>query len=429
MKVLACHNHYRFPGGEDQVFADEARLLEARGCEVVRYVRHSKDTERMSSLETLRRTFWNPQTYHDLRQLIRGEAPDVVHCTNTFPIISPAAYDAARDEGVPVVQSLHNFRAICPNGLFLRGGRPCEDCLGKSLAWPGVVHRCYRNSHLASAAMAGLISRQRRRRETGDPVAVYIALSEFSRERFLAAGFPPDRVVVKPNFVDPDPGPGDGSGAFSVFVGRLSEEKGLDVMLDAWSRAADLPALKVIGNGPLAQQVMRAEARDQRIQWLGHLPVEQVYELIGRATCLILPSRCYENCPKAILEAYSRGTPVVAPRLGAMEEYVKDGETGLQFQPGNPDDLAIKVQTLLSDREPYRMIRFGARQEYEQRYTADVNFETLMRVYAHATGRHAEELVPRPTERVPRVGLSPLPSPEGVGFSQQVGSSSESALS
>jgi glycosyltransferase involved in cell wall biosynthesis len=410
------------------VFADEAGLLEARGCDVVRYVRHSEDTERMSSLETLRRTFWNARTYHDLRRLIREEAPDVVHCTNTFPIISPAAYEAARDEGVPVVQSLHNFRAICANSLFLRRGRPCEDCLGKSLAWPGVVHRCYRNSHLASAAMAALIARQRRRRATGDPVAVYIALSEFSRARFLAAGFPPERVVVKPNFVDPDPGPGDGSGEYAVFVGRLSEEKGLDVMLDAWSRRADLPPLKVIGDGPLVQHVMRAEARDARIDWLGRLSVEQVYELIGRATCLILPSRCYENCPKTILEAYSRGTPVVASRLGAMREYVKDGETGLQFQPGDPDDLALKVQSLSSAREPYWTTRFNARQEYERRYTAEINFETLVRVYARASGRPAEELVPRPMERVPYADASPPPGTGGVGFAQRLGSSSESAL-
>ncbi|MFV1966744.1 MAG: glycosyltransferase [Pirellulaceae bacterium] len=405
MKVLLCHNHYRVPGGEDQVFADEARLLESSGLGVVRYVRHSDETEEMSSLETLRHAFWSQRAYDELREIIRAETPDVMHCTNTFPLISPAAYDAARDEGIPVVQSLHNFRFLCLNGLLMRKNSACEDCLGKAVAWPGVLRGCYRNRRLASAAMAGLIARQRRRRLQDDPITLYVALSEFSKRRFIKAGFPAERLVVKPNFVDPDPGPGTGDGEYALFVGRLSEEKGLDLLIDAWSRSTKMPPLKIVGDGPLSQPVRQAESENQRVAWLGRRSIDDIYALLQKATCLILPSQCYENCPKTILEAYSCGTPVVASDLGSLREYVEDGITGRLFQPSNAGELAQAVQSFYCSTEhPWRM-RHAARRAYEAHFTADVNFRMLTRIYAQALGGPMDALVPALAE-------GPDPSPQ-----------------
>jgi len=389
-------------------------------------VRHSDETETMSSLQTLRNAFWSQLAYDDLRRIIRAEAPDVMHCTNTFPLISPAAYDAAHDEGVPVVQSLHNFRLMCANGLFLREGAACEDCLGKTFPWPAMVHGCYRHSRLASTAMAGLITRQRLRRKRNDPVSLYVALSEFSRQKFLETGFPEDKVVVKPNFVDPDPGPGSGGGGYAVFVGRLSEEKGLDVLIDAWSGKPELPPLKIIGDGPLAPRVLQAETEDSNIAWLGRLSTEQVYELIGRATCLILPSRCYENCPKTILEAHSRGTPVIASRLGAMREYVDDGATGLLFQPGDAEELAHTVQSFAGSPDQQWLMRRIARQVYEERYTADVHFRLLMQIYACAARRPSVKWPSAPADNVSHDRA--IPESGDADPSASFGASGESAL-
>ncbi|MCA9143996.1 MAG: glycosyltransferase [Planctomycetales bacterium] len=393
MKALLCHNHYRIRGGEDQVFMDEARLLETNGCEVVRYIRCSDEIEKMSMLDTARKTLWNQDSYRDLRELIQQQQPDIMHCTNTFPLISPAAYAAARDERIPIVQSLHNFRTVCSNALLLRDSKVCEACLTKSVPLAGIIHRCYRNSYAASTVMAALIAMQRRRRASNDPVTQYIALSEFSKQKYLAAGFAEDRIAVKPNFVSPDPGSGSGAGGYALFVGRLSEEKGLDVMLDAWSRLKEPIPLKIVGDGPLVSLVERAQRNDARIEWLGRRSVEEVYDLVGDAVCLVVPSVWYEICPKTILEAFSRGTPVVASKLGAMEEFIKHGETGWHFESGNADELATRLQEIFADRNLATSLRPIVRREFEAKYTAEVNFGRLMDIYAAALEKRPETLV------------------------------------
>ena len=386
MKILLCHNHYLQRGGEDQVFADETELLQRRGCDVLRYVRDSQETKHLGRIETVKRTLWNREAFDDIRDILCKERPDVMHCTNIIPLISPAAYDAARVEGVPVVQSLHNFRAICVNGLLMRDGSPCEKCIGCAVPWPGIAHGCYRDSHVASTVLAGTIALQRAKRKSSDPVSLYVALSEFSRTRFIRAGFPSERVVVKSNFVSSDPGPGDGSGDYAIFVGRLSEEKGLDVLLDAWSKCPYPIRLKIVGDGPLSERVKQAANQDQRIEWLGMKPIDEVYELIGDASFLVLPSICYENCPKTILEAYSKGTPAIVSRHGAMQEYVIDGRTGLHFDPGSASDLADKVQRLFVNVALATEMRSRARSEFEEKYTADANFTALMSLYQRAMG-------------------------------------------
>lgn len=394
MKALLCHNHYRMRGGEEQVFLDEARLLQSRGHEVIEYCRSSEETAAMPLLTTARKTIWNRDSYRDLRALIQREQPDIMHCTNTFPLISPAAYAAARDEKLPIVQSLHNFRAVCANALLLRDGKPCESCLTSRVPVAGVRHRCYRNSYKASSVMATLIATQRHRRATADPVTHYIALSEFSKQKHIASGFPADRISVKPNFVNPDLGPGSGSGGYAMFVGRLSEEKGIKVLLDAWSQLKDPIPLKIAGDGPLAGMVAKAERQDRRIEWLGHRPVEEVCALVGDAVCLVMPSIWYEICPKTMLESFSRGTPVMASRLGAMEEFIEHGKTGWHFEAGDAAALARRVQTVFAEPEQAKTLRAAVREEFQSKYTADINFQQLMEIYSRTLGSTPDALLP-----------------------------------
>lgn len=387
MKILLCHNFYQQPGGEDQSFAAEARLLEQHGHDVVRFTRHNDSIDGMSRWDVARQTLWSRQTYDELRRLIRRQRPAILHCTNTFPLISPAAYAAARAEGVPVVQSLRNYRLLCPNALFLRGGKVCEDCLGKAVPWPAVVHGCYRDSRAASAVVALMLAGHRALRTWTRDVDLYFTLTEFARRKLIEGGLPADRLAVKPNFIDPDPGPGSGRGGSVVFVGRLAPEKGIDTLLAAWQGAGDLPPLKMIGDGPLAAAVRTAAERDRRIEWLGRRSAEEVLALVGEAACLVMPSIWYETFGRTIIEAFARGTPVVASRIGALAELVDEGRTGLLFEPGNAGDLAVQVRRLLADPASLARMRREGRRVFQQKYTADRNYRLLMDLYERAAAR------------------------------------------
>jgi len=417
MRILLCHNYYQQPGGEDQSFAAEVALLESRGHAVMRYTVHNDVIKRMRLLNVGMRTLWSRQTYRDLRELIRNVRPDVMHCTNIFPLISPSAYYAARDEDVPVVQSLRNYRLLCPRALLMREGRICEDCLHRRLAWPGIRHGCYRNSRLATAVTAGMTTVHRFFGTWTRLVDLYFTLTEAARQKFIEGGFPPDKIVVKPNFLDPDPGTGNGDGGYAVFVGRLSAEKGITTLLDCWSELKVPLPLRIIGDGPLAPQVQQAAATNDAITWLRHQPQETVLSQIGGASLLVMPSLSYETFGRAIIEAFAKGTPVVASRLGAMAELVEDGRTGLHFEAGNAADLAGKIEQLLA--EPVRLaeMRHAARREYETKYTAEPNYQRLMHIYDQAgartrgeSGRWPAEIFREPDRRVEQTP-QPIQSP------------------
>jgi glycosyltransferase involved in cell wall biosynthesis len=384
MKVLVAHNYYKLAGGEDQCVAAEVALLRDRGHEVISYHLRNDAIDELGRLDAATRTIWSRPGYREVRALLREHRPQVAHFHNTFPLISPAAYYAARAEGVAVVQTLHNFRLLCPNAIFFRGGKVCEDCLGKSVPWPGVVHRCYRGSGAASATACAMLATHRALGTWRKAVDVYVVLNEFSRQKFIAGGLPADKIAIKPNFVGTDPGPGEGKGGYAVFVGRLSEEKGIHTLLDAWARLGHGARLRILGDGPLAPVVKEAAARDGRIEWLGSRPPEAVYAAIGDAVFLVLPSRCYEQFPRVVAEAFAKGTPVVASNLGAMARLVDHGRTGLLFAPGDPADLAAKVERLLDDPSELDAMRRAARREYEQKYTAESNYRILMAIYERA---------------------------------------------
>jgi glycosyltransferase involved in cell wall biosynthesis len=385
--VLLLHNSYQQPGGEDQVFTAEGDLLEAHGHRVLRYTLHNDRVTKMGRHDLVKATVWNRVVYQELRVLIRRERPQVAHFHNTFPLISPAAYYAARAEGVPVIQTLHNYRLLCSNALFYRQERVCEDCLGKAIPWPGVLHACYRGSRAASGATVAMLTAHRALGTWKRAVDVYIVLSEFARRKFVQGGLPAQKIAVKPNFIDPDPGAGEGGGGFFLFVGRLSQEKGVPTLLRAWERLGNKATLKIVGDGPLAPKVAETAERYKKVEWLGRQPKDRVLVLMKDALALVSPSVCYENFPMVLAEAYAVGLPVIASDLGSMSSLVDHRRTGLHFRPDDSKDLAAKVQWAVSRPEESRRMRSEARAEFETKYTAQRNYRLLMEIYRTALGR------------------------------------------
>lgn len=381
MKILLCHNFYQQYGGEDQIFYNEAALLEAHHHHVVQYTLHNDAVTRMNPLSLAKATLWHKSVYAEIRNLLRREKPQIIHFHNTFPLISPAAYYAAQAEGVPVIQNLQNYRLLCPNALFLRNGRVCEDCLGKLLAWPGIVHACYRHSRTATAVTAAMLTMHRLKGTWSKLVDVYTATTEFARQKFIEGGLPAERVVVKPNLVYPDPGLGHGQGQFALFVGRLAPEKGLETLLTAWQKLAGRMVLKIVGDGSLGPAVADASRRLSGVEWLGQLSHDQVLELMKEARILVFPSIWYEGLPMVIAEAFAVGLPVIASNLGAMSSLVEPYRNGLHFPPGSADGLAEQVEWVCTHPDELAKMRQEARREFEKNYTASRNYELLLRIY------------------------------------------------
>ncbi len=384
-KIVIVHNAYRQPGGEDTVVRAENALLLQAGNEVLEYFRHNNEIQSEGICTNIvlgARTVWSSDSRNNLYRLLKDSKPDIVHFHNTFPLISPAAYYACRDLGVPIVQTLHNYRLFCSAGAFFRDGKVCEDCLDKN-HWQAVRHACFRQSRSATSAVATMLAFHHWRGTWTKLVDCYIALSGFSRAKFIAAGLPAAKIVVKPNFVLPDPGVGAESRNYAVFIGRLSEEKGLRTLLQAWDRVNPEYVLRVIGDGPLfadlQSQISHSGSSNIRLE--GHLPREQSLSRLQGARFLILPSNCYENFPMTVAEAYACGTPVIASRLGAMEEIVDDGRTGLHFTPGDADDLAAKVRWAWTNPDVMRRMGGNARADFEAKYTAGKNYEMLTAIY------------------------------------------------
>jgi glycosyltransferase involved in cell wall biosynthesis len=386
MRILAVHNRYQQPGGEDQIFATETALLEAHGHKVYRYTLDNDEIAAVNPLLLAKNTLWNSTVYHELRSLIRQYQPQIAHFHNTFPLISPAAYYAAKDEGVAVVQTLHNYRLLCPNALFFRDGRVCEDCLGTFGQLPGIVRGCYRTSRGASAMVAATNGFHSLLGTWTHAVDKFIVISQFAMDKFIQGGIPAAKLVLKPNFLHPVPAASDGNGGYAVYVGRLSIEKGLGVLLDAW-RQLDLQfPLKILGDGPMADLVTQAAREMPAIEWLGRKPSPEVYDIVGKAAFLVFPSEWYETFGQVAIEAFAKGTPVVASNIGAIPELV-NARSGLLFRPGDPTDLAAKIDGLLAHPQQLARLRLTARAEFEAKYTADNNYQRLLEIYQSASSR------------------------------------------
>lgn len=381
-KVLVVHNFYQQAGGEDVVFRNEIDLLHQHGHEVIEFTAHNDEVNTMGKVALAANTIWSRSSKQKLASLIAHEKPDIAHFHNTFMVISPAAYYACREASVPIVQTLHNYRLSCVNATFFRDQQVCEDCLGKLFALPGVIHGCYRDSKVASGVVAGMLTAHRLRGTWTRVVDQYIALTEFAREKFIRVGLPAEKVVVKSNFLTDDPGQGTHQGQYAVFVGRLTEEKGVRLLLEAWRELPDTP-LKIVGDGPMMDELQSliVQYSLKQVELLGRKPRTETLQLIKDAHTLIFPSQWYEGMPMTIIEAFACGTPVIATRLGAMQTIIEHERTGLHFQTGSPSDLATQVKRLWSQPEWGQRLGMAGRQMFEQQYTADENYGQLLRIY------------------------------------------------
>jgi glycosyltransferase involved in cell wall biosynthesis len=394
LKILLAHNKYQIPGGEEVVLEQEKHLLEDAGHEVITYCRSNHEIEKFNCLERLTligRTVWAVDTEREFSQLLTREKPDIVHVHNTFFMLSPSIYGACKAHGVPVVQTLHNFRLLCPSVTFFRDGKVCEECVEHGL-WRSVYYGCYRDSRAATASVALMLGVHRFLGTWEKSVTCYIALTEFGRQKFIAGGLPAEKIAVKPNFVHPDPGERTRRGEYGLFVGRLSREKGISTLLQAWGRLPRHYALHIIGDGP-ERDGLEAQARQlglSAVQFRGRLSRDDTVAAMKRARFLVVPSGWYETFGMCIAEAFACGTPVVCSRLGAMHELVSDGRTGLHFSSGDPNDLAEKVAWAWS--HPNEMDAMGreARAEYEGKYTPARNYPMLMGVYRHALATYGQ---------------------------------------
>jgi glycosyltransferase involved in cell wall biosynthesis len=386
--VLFVHNRYQERGGEDAVFEAEASLLEANGHRVGRLVFDNRDLpEAPSAVDALRlgaATVWSRPARRRLKQALAELAPEVVHFHNTFPQVSPAAYSVCHDAGAAVVQTLHNYRLVCANGLLYRDGAPCEECVGRRVALPALRHACYRGSRAQTGAVVSMLALHRLRGTWGKDVDVYIAPSQFLRDKLIEGGLSAERIAVKPNFLEPDPGPKTCAGDYALFVGRLTPSKGVETLLDAYRRRDDLPPLHVVGDGELSSAVEDAAHRDDRIVYRGRLGREGVMAEMGGAACLVFPSRLYESFGLVAIEAMASGVPVVASNLGAIPEIVAGGRTGVLFEAGNADDLGEKLACAASSPATLQWMGAAARAEYLCKYGGERNYELLIEVYERA---------------------------------------------
>ncbi|MDF5720865.1 MAG: glycosyltransferase [Rhizonema sp. PD37] len=387
MNILIVHNCYKLAGGEDAVVQAEAKLLKSHGHEVlVLEVDNDSIVGIWGKAKAAISAIYSPGSRSLVSDAIAKHQPDIVHVHNFFPLLSPAVYDACLNAKVPVVQTLHNYRLTCPKAMLFRDGQVCEDCVGKSIPIPGVLHGCYRGSSTQTAAVAAMLSVHHWRGTWQNRVNAYITLTNFQKNKMVQGGLPSAKIHVKPNFIFAPDFLWEQTqlGNYALFVGRLSEEKGVATLIEAYAQGHLSIPLKIVGDGPISetlrQQVQTAGLGDA-IAFLGRQDKATVLELMQNAQFLVFPSIWYEGFPLTIAEAFACGLPVIAPQLGSMAEIVEDGITGLHFKVGNSADLAAKIRWATTHPESMIPMRKHAHSVYKAKYTPEANYQMLMKIY------------------------------------------------
>lgn len=385
MKILIAHNYYAptAPSGEDIVFREELALLRAAGIEPVCYERHSNVSGMTDKLRAGIAINGSRRTYRELRALLAAEQVEVAHFHNIYPFISPSAYRACRDEGVAVVQTMHNFRMVCANGMLLDKNGICESCLLDKRFVRAVLKGCYRNSRAASMPVA--IMQYRHRQRWAKDVDVFIALTDFVREKYIQAGLPAEKIIVKPNFVFPQITPDRVTQNGAIFIGRLKREKGTDVLLQAWRELPEVP-LNIYGDGPDRQSMQDYCSRHgmNQVVFHGQQKHEHCLQALHQAHFLVMSSIWYETFGRTLVEAYACGRLVVAPRLGGMAEIVNDGVTGFLYTAGKANELADKVRWLMTHPHEMQSMGENALRTFNAQYAPEANRKRLLDIYAHA---------------------------------------------
>lgn len=389
MKILQVHNRYKIQGGEWIVFNHENELLK-RHHEVNTLVADNSKvlSTTTNKLKLVFTTHYNKASKELVKKRLKQTGSEIMHVHNFFPLLTPSIFDAARETGVPSVLTLHNYRLIHPNGYLLDNGKIDERSV-KGSAYGCVADRVYRDSALQTAVVAHMIEYHRRKGTWQEKVDAFICLTDFAREKFIEAGLPPGKLKVKPNFVtdslkelydgervqDKDP--------FYLFVGRISEEKGIRTLLRAWDQLG--PSFKnrliIIGDGPLKSELQQSSRLNNTIEWAGHTDRNDVMEHLLRAKALIFPSEWYEGMPMTILEAFCMGTPVISSNIGSQKEMVTNHHNGLHFQTGDVESLLSKIEYFEQNDALRDELGSAARREYEEKYTPEVNYRKLLDVY------------------------------------------------
>ncbi|MDF7799792.1 glycosyltransferase family 4 protein [Pontiellaceae bacterium B1224] len=389
MNVLMLHNYYRHRGGEGVSFAAEVEALRALGHEVdTFFVDNVEELGQQNALQLAVNTIWSRKSYRTVRELLQKKAYDILHVQNFFPVLSPSVYDAARDAGVPVVQALRNYRLFCMQTGLFRDGGICEACSNGKHSWAGIRHRCYRGSLPASLTVSAMQEIHRIRGTWKNRVDAYVAVSSCVKDKYVSNGWKPDRIFVKHNTVSPIPEPGNGEGGFFVVAGRLSEDKGLPVLLEAWKKLTAendmVPGLVIIGDGPLEQNIANTIEHSRltgHVRMMGRLLLSETYELIGRAAATIVPSVRFEPCSRTIAESYAKGTPVIAANIGGAVELVDDGRSGFKFMPGDAAALAVAVMQIVANSKMANEMRANARLKFDNEFAPSVNARQLEAIY------------------------------------------------
>jgi len=382
MKVLIVHNRYQQRGGEDAVVEAEARLLAANGIEVERL---DVDNDSIHGVggkiqASLNLFDGSSAVNRKVSAALDRFRPDVVHVHNWFPTLSPSIFGKCRRAEIPVVHTLHNYRLLCAGATLFRDGQVCQDCIGSTLRFAGVQHKCYRGSTVGSAVATTAMLAQWAAGTWHRSVDQFIALSEFARTKLIQGGLSADKITVKPNFVDPAPEPGPGDEGYLLYAGRLTEEKGLRVLLACWKSGPDLPLLRIAGTGPLQDEVQEAAASLGNVEWLGGMSSDETVQLMRRAKATLCPSLWYEGMPRVTVESLAVGTPVVASRIGCYPEMIADGESGVLFPAGDVSGLLSRLRGLEA-RDGYVEMRAHARRRFNEKYTGERNIALMLDIY------------------------------------------------
>lgn len=385
MRVLVVHNRYRsaFPSGENMVVDRDVVALRADGVEVGTYIRDSDEIAHFNLVKRAGLAVRPIYSFEDagaLKTQVRAFRPDIVHLHNPYPLISPAVVRVAKAEGVPVVQTVHNYRFACTNGLFFREGQVCTDCLGKRVPWPAVRNNCYRGSKTQSAIMAGSLAVHRGTWYT--MVDRFLPVSDFVASQLVAAGVPPEKIIVKPNAV-PDPGDSAPMGEGFLFAGRLEEEKGISVLLEAWgmSKLGRLATLTIAGDGSKRDAVEAAAGRDSSIRYLGSVSAERVGQLLDDCAVRVVPSLWFEGFPLAVIESYARGRAVISSHPHGASATAVDDDVGWVAPTPTVAGWAKVMGEAFHDRAGARARGAAARSLYRHAYLPGLVTRSLLEIY------------------------------------------------
>lgn len=394
MKILQAHNFYKTRGGECSVVRAERALLEEHGHEVIPYYRDSRDIDDFGSFAKVRmlaNVSYSRSVERNLVAFVQENRPDVAHIHNVFPLLTPAVYAALKKCGVPIVQTVHNFRFLCPNGQFFTHGHICELCQERGYL-SAVTNRCMRNSVLVSAAYAAAVARAWKSGIIPNSIDVFITLNKFFSDRLIKAGVKQEQVRHLGNYVAEVLTHVPSKQGYFLYLGRLSREKGLHTLLDAWV-SLDGVRLKIAGTGPLEDEIRDRAGQfgANRVEVLGHIEGDMKRDLLMGALGVIAPSEWYENFPISVVESMAHGTPVLATRIGGLPELVVDGVTGLLFEPGDANALAAAVKCLVTDTDLAIRLAAGALAAVQQSYGPSAHYEGLMRIYQDAA--HARRVM------------------------------------